>query len=1276
MTSRFLAGALAGASLWFVGAAHAVVTYDGTEGVKTKFFEAHSCASCHTAGHSSGRFYYNFSTSSTHASAGYSAANFEAGWSKMPQGATSKVGNLSLLSTWIADSKPQSAAPSVSGIYDNSVGRYSATIGADVSDNGADATYYLEWGVGNYANSVPYYTTSGGQSTSNASSTSWTGGGTGTVALSRNLTGLSCGSNYQYRIRGVNTSGTGSANDTFTTTACPQITGVSTGLASLKRAENQTFTVGFTTVGGVTGFSIQSGPTGHGASINGSNQFVWTPPATAFYQSPTGDTNYNFTIRATDGVSNNPSDYVLTVTTTPVNNQLVFNLPSSPPLASFNATKNSSFPLDIGALYVSDVDDADNQLSWSITSGQKGNMGINGSGVFTWTPGDEALSTQNVTIRVQDAGVGVSTVAVSRTFAINVGGTNVQPSFGSNAASRTVTEDGKPLSFTPNFSDPDDANDCSGALIWSLIGPDGMGIDCFGKVTWDPTQANLDPAAPQSDKSFPVNVRLRDGGENGSLEQLYFFTITLQAQNDAPVIEPATPVSTQATALASYSWQATATDEDDPVSGIVWSFDAASSLPASGLAISSTTGRVSWTAPKVGAVFTAIPVGPYSVIVKATDSHAAATTRTFSFQLNDGDTPSGDGVADYRDNCPAVSNADQADFDGDKIGDACDGDDDNDGIPDAVEVANGLNPKNAADAAQDRDGDGLTNLQEYLLCAGGGDMTVCGNISVDNVPPVVTVSSVTVNASAYYTAVEINATASDVHDGSVATSIFSVDGVEVSGATSPYYFRAGAHAVVWEAFDARGNRGTATQTVAVKPLVTLGGTSIVGINGQARIPVRLNGEAPSYPVTVTYSLSGTAVTGTDYTIAPVAGSVTFTALSPVKEEIVVNTLSPATDKTLIVTLTGVTGAAVLGDSLQHTLAITRQSLPPQLVFSVEQNGESRQVVYRDDDDIIVQADTNSATANCTNWQTGSLSVVISGCKVTIDPSATAGSYTLTTTAVAAPQTVTRSVTLLLLNSKPVLTTADTDGDGVTNTNEGAVDSDHNGILDYLEAASGEQPEAIMLRIGSGASLLLMARTDAGLQMSAGEFAVAAQSPTTPQGGIQIFAAQVARGSTIISDSTYAAVGAIYDFEISGLSFMNPVAHVVLPLPVALPSGAQWRELSGSDRWSSFAATGGDGLASAPRGADGQCPAPGAAAYQSGLIAGNACVQVTLTDGGPNDADGLVNGAISVTAAATVARADSATSAPTESQNGGATDLYTLVLLALALITLRRKELQR
>ena len=41
-------------------------------------------------------------------------------------------------------------------------------------------------------------------------------------------------------------------------------------------------------------------------------------------------------------------------------------------------------------------------------------------------------------------------------------------------------------------------------------------------------------------------------------------------------------------------------------------------------------------------------------------------------------------------------------------------DTDDDSMPDVWEKARGLNPKNASDAAKDRDQDGYTNVEEYI----------------------------------------------------------------------------------------------------------------------------------------------------------------------------------------------------------------------------------------------------------------------------------------------------------------------------------------------------------------------------------------------------------------------------------------------------------------------------------------------------------------------------------------------------------------------------------
>ena len=57
-----------------------------------------------------------------------------------------------------------------------------------------------------------------------------------------------------------------------------------------------------------------------------------------------------------------------------------------------------------------------------------------------------------------------------------------------------------------------------------------------------------------------------------------------------------------------------------------------------------------------------------------------------------GEPRDADGVA-LEDNCPAVPNPDQTDTDGDKQGDACDADDDNDGVADATTPRPGARPR-------------------------------------------------------------------------------------------------------------------------------------------------------------------------------------------------------------------------------------------------------------------------------------------------------------------------------------------------------------------------------------------------------------------------------------------------------------------------------------------------------------------------------------------------------------------------------------------------------
>ncbi len=134
-------------------------------------------------------------------------------------------------------------------------------------------------------------------------------------------------------------------------------------------------------------------------------------------------------------------------------------------------------------------------------------------------------------------------------------------------------------------------------------------------------------------------------------------------------------------------------------------------------------------------------------------------------------------------------------------------------------------------------------------------------------------------------------------------------------------------------------------------------------------------------------------------------------------------------------------------------------------------------------------------------------------------------------------------------------------------------------------------------------------------------------------------------------------------------------NVVLPLSVAIPENGVYRKFQ-DGVWVTFIDDDRNDIHSS-QGAEGYCPPPGDASWQEGMTAGHFCLQLTLEDGGPNDADGEVNSAISdpgavgvlipVQATPSVQTAPAATPVTTasiHSSGGGSIGWAMLVMLLL------------
>ena len=377
----------------------------------------------------------------------------------------------------------------------------------------------------------------------------------------------------------------------------------------------------------------------------------------------------------------------------------------------------------------------------------------------------------------------------------------------------------------------------------------------------------------------------------------------------------------------------------------------------------------------------------------------------------------------------------------------------------------------------------------------------------------------------------------------------------------------------------------------------------------------LNGSAVTYPVVVPFTVAGTAGTPQDHDA--VAGEIVIeSGLSASLPVAIAADVFDEPDETLRLIM-GTPENAVAGVRTAHVITISEQNQPPRVEIGVEQQGRPSTTIASGAGLLAVVAELRDDPAqdHSFDWSGSDAGAfdpaTANDPSYLLDPVAlTAGLYGLRVDVMddGIPPLGVNTRSLLRVEDEQLILRfdEDVDGDGVNDAEEGPDDSDGDRIPDYLDNLGSIN----QLRIGDDGRIL-EAETGRRLRLGATAFAEASTFAGLEE-------------SSFGTDAAYGFPSSVVDFEVLRVE-QGGSARVVVPLAVPTAPGSVYKTFVNGD-WQTFIVGGGDELESAP-GTDGACPPAGAAAYRPGLAAGALCVQLVLTDGGPNDLDGTVDAVI-------------------------------------------------
>jgi hypothetical protein len=345
-----------------------------------------------------------------------------------------------------------------------------------------------------------------------------------------------------------------------------------------------------------------------------------------------------------------------------------------------------------------------------------------------------------------------------------------------------------------------------------------------------------------------------------------------------------------------------------------------------------------------------------------------------------------------------------------------------------------------------------------------------------------------------------------------------------------------------------------------------------------------------------------------------------------------------------------------------------------LNFDISQNNKITPLVTTDNGQIKVTAaplNGNYLEIPTYDWSQSNASLVSADCHQSsfyVDPTnLSPGLYRIHVTATETnfPDQASSAEWWLRVGTPPALNdSADSDGDGIDDSTEGFQDEDNDGIPNYLDVVDAPylipgydaggykslddkallnnyHPQAgevgwNISDVVTNINYPMLIATEPGLKLGAGSnhlsnyentrnVALALDEANTLDDGITVDPL-FDSSDPLQNDGNQFMIS----LELSHLPKAGGTARLVIPQTTAADTSQGYnytvRNYTPAFGWEDFLQDNDNLIASSPREGD-YCPPAGSAQYQPGLIDGFECLQLTIQDGGANDADGYRNGRI-------------------------------------------------